>query len=81
MKKRWHFYKWRNDTTGQIDRKLWLLPTQWQDLKKEANENEGQCVPRCLKKDVFIAMLFLCVYPHRIDAGFVRWLDAQISKL
>jgi hypothetical protein len=56
-------------------------PKNWDDLKRQAIESEGENIPSHIKKHPVFALIFLCVYPYRFNSGILRWLDTEISKL
>lgn len=78
--RKWHFYRWRN-TKGKTITRLPQHNQKWNDLKAAASDSVGRCLPRLLKKNPVLALLFVCVYPHRFSAEAARWLDAQFSTL
>jgi len=79
-KLKWHFYRWINKEGIQKD----IVPKplqKWEELKKAAFESEGKCIPKNLKKHPVIVLLFLCVYPHRMNSQIIRWLHSELSRL
>ena len=74
------FYRWRNEEgTDEI-----VSPkhTQnWEELKVTSFESEGTCIPPSIKKHPILLLLFLCVYPHRMNAEIMRWLDTQMKDI
>ena len=47
---------------------------------KSVVESEGACIPPTIKEHPILLLLFLCVYPHRMNAEIMRWLDTQMPK-
>lgn len=76
----WDFYRWRNkEGTRRI---MYPKPTQeWAELKKSSFESEGRNIPPSIKKHPILLLLFLCVYPHRMNSEIVRWLDTEIKQI
>ena len=76
----WDFYRWRNK-----DGKRWdVFPEpmrEWEELITLAFESEGTCIPPTIKNDPILLLLFLCVYPHRMNAEIMRWLDTQMQEI
>ena len=74
------FYKWRNEKG-----KNWSVSPQhtqeWNELKALASESDGACIPPSIKKHPILLLLFLCVYPHRMNAEVLRWLDTQMKQI
>ena len=76
----WDFYRWRNKDGKRLD--VYPEPTQeWEDLKGLSFESEGACIPPTIKNDPILLLLFLCVYPHRMNAEITRWLDTQMNEI
>ena len=79
-KHHWDFYKWRNGKGKRYD--VFPAPMQeWEELKTLAFESEGTCIPPTIKNDPILLLLFLCVYPHRMNAEIMRWLDTQMQEI
>jgi hypothetical protein len=77
---KWHFYRWRNRTSG-LNRWIYSpLTKQWSDLLTEAYEVSGRELPRLIREQPVLLLLLLCVYPHRLTAGVTRWLDSKLGK-
>ncbi len=76
----WDFYRWRSkDGTVKI---VFPKHTQeWEKLKEASFESEGSCIPPTIKNDPILLLLFLCVYPHRMNAEIMRWLDTQMREI
>ena len=74
------FYRWRNKAG-----KNWTVCPQhtqdWEELRELASESDGGCIPPSIKKHPILLLLFLCVYPHRMNAEILRWLDAQMQQI
>ncbi len=74
------FYRWRNE-----EGKNWTVSPkhtqEWDELKALASESEGTCIPPSIKKHPILLLLFLCVYPHRMNAEILRWLDTQMKQI
>ena len=74
------FYRWRSETgTHKI---VYPKRTQdWKELKELSFKDEGVCIPPSIKDDPILLLLFLCVYPHRMNAEIMRWLDTQMKDI
>ena len=74
------FYRWRSKNG-----KNWIVSPQhtqeWEELKALASESDGGCIPPSIKNDPILVLLFLCVYPHRMNAEVLRWLDTQMEQI
>ena len=74
------FYRWRNENG-----KNWIVSPQhtqdWEKLRELASESDGMCIPPSIKNDPILLLLFLCVYPHRMNAEILRWLDTQMKQI
>ena len=74
------FYRWRNQ-----EGKNWAVSPQhtqeWEELRAIASESDGMCIPPSIKKHPILLLLFLCVYPHRMNAEILRWLDTQMKEI
>ena len=74
------FYRWRNKAG-----KNWTVSPkhtqEWEELRELASESEGTCIPPAIKKHPILLLLFLCVYPHRMNAEILRWLDTQMQQI
>ena len=79
-KNSWDFYRWRNKDGKRWD--VYPEPIQkWEELKALSFESEGACLPPTIKNDPILLLLFLCVYPHRMNAEIMRWLDTQMKDI
>ena len=75
------FYRWRNEGRG-INKFVITKRTQnWEELKEISFESEGACIPPTIKEHPILLLLFLCVYPHRMNAEIMRWLDTQMQHI
>ena len=74
------FYRWRSEEgTNKI---VHPKHTQeWEELKALSCKSEGDCIPPTIKSDPILLLLFLCVYPHRMNAEIMRWLDTQMKEI
>ncbi len=76
----WDFYRWRTqEGTNKI-----VVPKrtqEWEALKALAFESNGTNIPPSIKDYPILLLLFLCVYPHRINAEILRWLDTQMKQV
>ena len=76
----WDFYRWRNKDGKRWD--VFPKPMQdWEELKALSFESKGSCIPPTIKRDPILLLLFLCVYPHRMNAEIMRWLDTQMQEI
>ena len=74
------FYRWRNRAGAH--KTVSPKPMQeWDELKTLAFESDGTCIPPSIKKHPILLLLFLCVYPHRMNAEILRWLDTQMKQI
>ena len=76
----WDFYRWRDKKGKRWD----VFPEhtqEWDELKELSFESEGACIPPTIKNDPILLLLFLCVYPHRMNAEIMRWLDTQMNEI
>ena len=74
------FYRWRNKKG--ITKIAFPKHTQeWEELKALSSESEGTCIPPSIKNDPILLLLFLCVYPHRMNTEILRWLDTQMQEI
>jgi len=76
----WDFYRWRNEKGTAIT----ILPKHrksWNELKKQANNIDLSNLPNFDIKYVIWLILFLCVFPHRIDTNVVKFIDYNIRKI
>ena len=74
------FYRWRNEEG--INKIVFPKHKQeWEKLKALSFESEGTCIPPTIKNDPILLLLFLCVYPHRMNAEIMRWLDTQMNEI
>ena len=78
--KLWDFYGWRNEKgTHKI---VYPKHTQnWEELKALAFESDGASIPPTIKNHPILLLLFLCVYPHRMNAEILRWLDTEMEQI
>ena len=76
----WDFYRWRTqEGTNKI-----VVPKrtqEWGVLKALALESAGTNIPLSIKDYPILLLLFLCVYPHRMNAEILRWLDTQMKQV
>lgn len=75
---KYDFYRWSNKNGITIVK--YLHPTQnWSDLLKMSEENDTKNIPEYLKDNIIFCILFLCVFPQRINSDIVRWIDSNIN--
>ena len=74
------FYRWRSEE-GTNRTAIPKRTQEWEKLKAASLEAEGACIPPTIKDDPILLLLFLCVYPHRMNAEIMRWLDTQIKEI
>ena len=76
----WDFYRWRNEQgTHKI---VYPKYTQeWDELKALSFESAGPNIPPTIKNQPILLLLFLCVYPHRMNAEVLRWLDTEMEQI
>ncbi len=79
-KYKYHFYRW-NNREGSLKSIFFKSRQDWKELSESANENSGISLPPTIKKFPVLLLLFLIVYPHRMNADNLRWLDTQLSKV
>ena len=76
----WDFYRWRTqEGTNKI-----VVPKrtqEWEALKALAFESAGTNIPPSIKDYPILLLLFLCVYPQKINAEILRWLDTQMKQV
>ena len=74
------FYRWRNRAGAH--KTVSPKPMQeWDELKTLAFESDGTCIPPSITRHPILLLLFLCVYPHRMNAEILRWLDTQMEQI
>jgi hypothetical protein len=75
---KWRLFLWKTGkgTHWSVHPKL---NHTWKALSAEASECKGKSVPASIRDIPHLFMLFLCVYPHRLNAENVRWLDSALS--
>ena len=76
----WDFYRWENKNGTKIDASP-KKTQEWEQLKELACNPGGKCIPKSIKNDPILLLLFLCIYPHRMNAEIMRWLDTQMQKI
>ncbi len=74
------FYRWRSEN-GHNNFDSPTHTQDWEELKTISFESEGVSIPPTIKKDPILFLLFLCVYPHRMNAKIIRWLDTQMKDI
>ena len=76
----WDFYRWENKNGTRIDASP-KKTQEWEQLKELACNPGGECIPQSIKNDPILLLLFLCIYPHRMNAEIMRWLDTQMQQI
>ena len=74
------FYRWRSEN-GHNNFDTPTHTQDWEELKAASFESEGNCIPPTIKEHPILLLLFLCVYPHRMNAEIMRWLDTQMQQI
>lgn len=74
------FYRWRSEN-GHNNFDSPTHTQDWEELKTISSESEGACIPPTIKEHPILLLLFLCVYPHRMNAEIIRWLDTQMKDI
>jgi hypothetical protein len=77
IEEKWQFFKWRCES-GHLKRVMCKHTKNWDDLKQEAFESSGECIPDVLKKRPILLLLMMIVYPHRMNSEIIRWLDTEL---
>jgi hypothetical protein len=77
---KWRFFLWRTDK-GKHWSVCPTFPKRWNELCSEAREAQGKRIPALIKTWPVFLLLFLCVYPHRLTAEIVRWLDTRLGEI
>lgn len=79
VKSKWRWFLWATEKADH-----WAvcprLTRKWDDLRDEAWEDKGKSIPSTIKKWPLLVLLFLIVYPHRLNADVVRWLDSRFRN-
>lgn len=76
----WDFYRWRNQK-GSHKVILQKHRQEWKELKALAFESNGMCIPTSIKNHPVLVLLFLIVYPHRMNSQIIRWLDTKSEEI
>ena len=74
------FYRWKSEKGENIT----IIPEMqkdWSDLLNIAMESEGKNVPSLLRPYPILFLLLLCVFPHRLNASNIRWLDEHMIRM
>ena len=74
------FYRWRSEV-GTNKTVVPKRTQEWEKLKALSFKSEGTGIPPTIKNDPILLLLFLCVYPHRMNAEIMRWLDTQMKEI
>ena len=77
---KWDFFRWSNKEGAHkiVDPKH---TQEWEELRAVAFESHGASIPPSIKNHPILLLLFLCVYPHRMNSEIVRWLDTEIKQI
>ena len=76
----WAFFRWRNEE-GRHKIVHPKTTQEWEELKELSFESEGKNIPPSMKNYPILLLLFLCVYPHRMNAEILRWLDTKMEQI
>ena len=76
----WDFYRWGNEE-GRHKIVYPKHTQEWEELKALSFESEGPNIPSSIKNHPILLLLFLCVYPHRMNSEILRWLDTKIKQI
>ncbi len=76
----WRFFQWRSKM-GLTTQRLHRSREEWPILVAEAADDRGKDLPPIIRPFPMECLAFLLVYPHRLTASAVRWLDSQIWTL
>ena len=74
------FFRWRNEN-GENRIVSPQYTQEWEELKMLSTESDGMCIPPSIKNYPILLLLFLCVYPYRMNAEILRWLDTQMKQI
>ncbi len=78
--KKWQFYLWYCDKG--LNKSVRLKHYQlWEELLATASEEGGSMIPRTIKGEPILLLLFLQVFPHRFTADVARWIDTRMMEL
>lgn len=76
----WQYYLWCSDEGKNITR-VQQMERHWNDLQRESTESRGTMLPEFIKRFPPFFVLLLIVYPHRLRADAMRWLDTNITRV
>ena len=74
----WQYFHWRNKK-GALITTFPKLTQKWDEVKKVSMESKGLGIPRIIQQEPIIFLLFLIVYPFRLNPEAARWLDHKIE--
>ena len=76
----WEYYKWRNKK-GTLITTYPELTQEWEKLKDISMKSKGIGIPKIIKQEPILLLLFLIVYPFRINSEAVRLLDSKLEDI
>lgn len=77
---RWKLYRWRNQEAGEVRNEMPQKTRSWSELRERATNPDIESIPSLLREEPWFALLFLVVYPHRINTDYLLWLDSALRK-
>jgi len=78
-KENWQFYLWRT-SNGVHKAEIPRRTENWKDLKKRAFQIEDDILPQLLVNYPHLLLLFICVYPHRVNPSILKCLDDKLMN-
>lgn len=70
----WQYFVWRSPA-GMLDDKFPKQTESWENLYREAFDQNTESVPKAIQNNPAFGLLFLFVYPHRLNSDMVKFLD------
>lgn len=75
----WEHFIWEN-TAGKENSTFPKNPQSWKELTEQANKIDMESIPKVLQNHSDFLPFFLLVYPHRVNANYIKFLDDLIKR-
>jgi hypothetical protein len=76
----WRYCRYRTGDEAENQTKIYPPTGQWSELREAAKDFSAEDIPRALKADPILLLLFTIVFPFRASFSAVKFLHREFDK-